>query len=419
MYIAGLEKILKAGQELGLTGQDLRDYFDAESAKLKADLALNREARRLGVDTALLKQASGGNKEAILREYQQKKDEERREALREYEKRKVAEEREIAALKLQVKVLESRLRAVHPNGIPEQMTGFKTSRMSYTLCFPPSEPESNRSQLQNTVLGLQGSQQNGKDSSGVKQRLPNQEANGLPLACKTGNCDVVFKEPELYKENLKGPQAEESQCSPTVRTYPINETLIIAAGPPTVTELLQSSKKLSRKREHRKKTVITLTRKTSVRGSLYSEAQPRVGRWLLSHRSHWCLKSLRPKRDRQDMLNPEQKLGCLVLQANVRLHKPYINTFSTIDISAGKARVYMKTCVKKSRKRYKRRERRQRKDQKRNKHCVFNFQGRHCLLSCLTIRSERCCSRRRTRYRGFFHSRGACCPKRKRRRLIS
>lgn len=81
MYIAGLEKIMKAGQDLGMTGAALRNYFDMKKAKLKEELALSREARRLRVDGALLKQVCAEHKEAIMRQCQKKKEEEEREAL--------------------------------------------------------------------------------------------------------------------------------------------------------------------------------------------------------------------------------------------------------------------------------------------------------------------------------------------------
>lgn len=80
-----------------ITGAALRNFFDTKKEKLKRELSLSREARRLGVDVALLRD-DGEHKDVTLKQWQQRKEEEEREALREYEERKDADERNIGAL---------------------------------------------------------------------------------------------------------------------------------------------------------------------------------------------------------------------------------------------------------------------------------------------------------------------------------
>lgn len=101
MYLAGLEKILKDGQALGLAGAELREYFDTEYAKLRAERALNREAMRLGVDAVRLA-ACGEDSDAILNEC---------------EKQKNAYERDPSSLNKEVAALESPARPVRTEGM--------------------------------------------------------------------------------------------------------------------------------------------------------------------------------------------------------------------------------------------------------------------------------------------------------------
>lgn len=109
MYISGLERIMNAAQDLGITGAALRNFFNTEKEKLKRELSLSREARRLGVDVALLRDA-GEHKDVILKQWQQRKVLEERETLREYEERKDADEQNIATLNKKIAALKLRIR---------------------------------------------------------------------------------------------------------------------------------------------------------------------------------------------------------------------------------------------------------------------------------------------------------------------
>lgn len=51
---------------MGITGAALRNFFDREKEKLKRELSLSREARRFGVDVALLRD-DGEHKDVTLK----------------------------------------------------------------------------------------------------------------------------------------------------------------------------------------------------------------------------------------------------------------------------------------------------------------------------------------------------------------
>lgn len=116
---------MKAWQDSGITDAALRNIFDTEKEKLKRELSLSREPRRLVVDVALLRDA-GEHKDVILKQWQQRKEEEKRETLREYEESKDADERNIAALNKNIAAVELRIhlpRAADISRAPVQVPG--------------------------------------------------------------------------------------------------------------------------------------------------------------------------------------------------------------------------------------------------------------------------------------------------------
>lgn len=429
---------MKAGQRLGLTGKELRNYFDTEREKLKAELALNRQARRLGVDVALLK-SSSKSEEEIVSEWKTKRDEEEREALREYEKRKEAEERQIAALKQQIAVLESRLHPVTSDRVSENMTVSIPSHMSDTLVPRSREPEIKKK----TVCDVKESQEPGKESLVGNYVLSFHEASRLPLTStpNAGNTDLVEAHRGCKSDSVKHCGGEAEQCALYGRQCTKCETRDerprgSQAGKPrhTPTAVQYNSKEvksfhtefsrtsravvpvqhnvLRKKRRYRRgKTQM------SVHGRNNNLPKLRVRSRLCSHLNEQCFEKFRWKAARRPLHRAPLTRRHSWLHFNVRIFNRPRKLYDGGRCSAQRAAVVEKSSVRNWRKRKKCRPELRGNHQKRKRHAVPNFQERRASLVSSKCGAKRCSRRRRHRYSRVFHSRGACCPKRKRHRF--
>lgn len=408
MYLAGLEKILKAGQALGLEGAELRSYFDHEYVKLRAERALNREAMRIGVDAVRLA-ACGEDREAIISEC---------------EKRKGAYERELASLEKQVAALESRTRPARTDGISVTSVheeACELSRVCHALVPVTSEHRENRSLFQETACAPQDSLEQAKDSEG-KRGLPVKEASLLPLTrlYKSGNCSFSVITCQANENRAGDPQKQEAPFWPTLGKYPINETVLICAGgTPTVSEICSWPQRRTRKTKNCNTFGRQLHKKTSVCRSHCIMPEPQVCRRLSSHPTARCLGEFSRKSTWKSPCDTQsQRLArCSFLRGSLSLSNMNTETTSATHIVARRASLRERAQPKNSHKRPGRRRKRMRNPQ-RSRKCYLFPAFQETYFPARLDEPKHFTRRYRKGFQGVFHTRGACCPKRKRRRII-
>lgn len=223
VYI-GLGKNIEGGARLWNNRCSPPQHLRHGEEKLKRELSLSREARRLVVDVALLRDA-GEHKDVILKQWQQRKEEEKRETLREYEESKDADERNIAALNKNIAAVELRIRlprAADISRAPVQVPG--AASIHPANCSVPIQRELYLQAQENNDDNAEGPEEEAAPGSIIPEAYSNigPEFNipkGLAFASETfSRSQRRPRKRKSQKKTATHSASKTSDCAPHCRT---------------------------------------------------------------------------------------------------------------------------------------------------------------------------------------------------------